>query len=103
MIRTNVQKTVGKYLSKLMDVGVELTEFSGRGRDERFGGGPDHSSGSHPRNSTLKGVGEVGVKVLQTRNGRFKINVFPRRKHGEDALRQNINVMFLACLLGTLG
>ncbi len=33
MIRTNVQETVGQYLSTLMD--VELTEFLGRARYER--------------------------------------------------------------------
>jgi hypothetical protein len=33
MIRTNVQETVGHYLSTLMD--VELTEFLGRKRYER--------------------------------------------------------------------
>ena len=94
MIRTNVQETVGKYLSRLMD--VELTEFLGRGRYERSEGDSDHRNGSYSRKFTLKGVGEVGVKVPRDRNGEFKTQVLPRSKQYEDALREDISVMFLA-------
>jgi putative transposase len=94
MIRTNVQETVGQYLSQLMD--VELTEFLGRGRYERGEGDSDHRNGSYPRKFTLKGVGEVGVKVPRDRNGEFKTQVLPRSKQYEDALREDISVMFLA-------
>jgi transposase-like protein len=94
MIRTNVQETVGQYLSLLMD--VELTEFLGRGRYERGEGDSDHRNGSYPRKFTLKGVGEVGIKVPRDRNGEFKTQVLPRSKQYEDALREDISVMFLA-------
>jgi putative transposase len=94
MIRANVQETVGQYLSKLMD--VELTEFLGRGRYERCEREADHRNGSYPRKFTLKGVGEVGVKVPRDRNGEFKTQVLPRSKQYEDALREDISVMFLA-------
>ena len=94
MIRTNVQETVGQYLSQLMD--VELTEFLGRDRYERGEGDSDHRNGSYPRKFTLKGVGEVGVKVPRDRNAEFKTQVLPRSKQYEDALREDISVMFLA-------
>ena len=94
MIRANVQETVGKYLSTLMD--VELTEFLGRDRYERSEGAVDHRNGSYGRKFTLKGIGEVGVKVPRDRNGEFKTEVIPRSKQYEDALREDLSVMFLA-------
>ena len=94
MIRANVQESVGKYLSTLMD--VELTEFLGRDRYERSEGAVDHRNGSYGRKFTLKGIGEVGVKVPRDRNGEFKTEVIPRSKQYEDALREDLSVMFLA-------
>ena len=44
MIRENVQETVGKYLSLLMD--GELTQFLGRGRYERTEGEANHRNGT---------------------------------------------------------
>ena len=94
MIRANVQETVGQYLSKLMD--VELTHFLGRGRYERCEGERNHRNGSYPREFALKGIGEVAVKVPRDRKSDFKTEVLPRSKQYEDALREDMSVMFLA-------
>ena len=45
MIRTNVQETVGQYLSGLME--TELTGFLGRERYERVEGEGNHRNGSY--------------------------------------------------------
>jgi len=94
MIRAHVQETVGSYLSTLMD--MELTEFLGRSRYERCEGEVDHRNGSYGRTFTLKGIGEVGVKVPQDRKGEFKTEVIPRSRQYEDALREDLSIMFLA-------
>jgi putative transposase len=94
MIRANVQDTVGKYLSGLMD--MELTQFLGRGRYKRCEGKSNHRNGSYPRDFTLKGIGEVGVRVPRDRRGEFKTQVLPRSKQYEDALREDMGVMFLS-------
>jgi putative transposase len=94
MIRANVQETVGQYLSKLMD--VELTHFLGRGRYERGEGEGNHRNGSYPREFALKGIGEVAVKVPRDRKSKFKTEVLPRSKQYENALREDMSVMFLA-------
>jgi putative transposase len=94
MIRANVQETVGQYLSKLMD--VELTHFLGRDRYERREGESNHRNGSYSREFTLKGIGEVGVEVPRDRKGEFKTEVLPRSKQYEEAIREDISVMFLA-------
>jgi len=94
MIRVNVQETVGHYLSGLMD--VELTQFLGRERYKRCEGKSNHRNGSYPRDFTLKGIGEVGVQVPRDRKGEFKTQVLPRSKQYEDALREDMSVMFLA-------
>lgn len=94
MIRANVQESVGQYLSQLMD--VELNHFLGRGRYERSEGDPNHRNGSYPRAFTLKGIGEVGVKVPRDRKSEFKTGVLPRSKQYEDVLREDVSVMFLA-------
>ena len=93
MIRANVKETVGQYLSELMD--VELTQFLGRERYERVAGKTNHRNGSYPRDFTLKGIGEVGVKVPRDRSGQFSTQVIPRSKQYEDQLRQDLCVMFL--------
>lgn len=94
MIRANVQESVGQYLSKVMD--VELTHFLRRGRYERCEGERNHRNGSYPRQFALKGIGEVGVKVPRDRKSEFKTEVLPRSKQYEDALREDMSVMFLA-------
>jgi putative transposase len=94
MIRVNVQETVGQYLSALMN--SELTEFLGRERYERCDGESNHRNGSYPRHFTLKGIGEVGVRVPRDRKGEFNTQVIPRSKQYEDTLREDLCAMFLA-------
>jgi len=94
MIRANVQETVGHYLSSLMD--SEMTEFLGRDRYERCDGNDNHRNGSYGRKFTLKGIGEVDIKVPRDRKGEFKTEVIPRSKQYEDSLREDLSVMFLA-------
>ena len=67
MIRANVKENVGQYLSELME--TELTGFLGRDRYERVEGESNHRNGSYGRKFTLKGIGEVGVKVPRDRKG----------------------------------
>jgi putative transposase len=94
MIRSNVQETVGEYLSSLMD--SEMTHFLGRNRYERCEGVKNHRNGSYDRKFTLKGIGAVDIKVPRDRKGEFKTEVIPRSKQYEDSLREDLSVMFLA-------
>lgn len=93
MIRADIRETIGQYLSGLMD--AELTHFLGRKRYERRQGDVNHRNGSYDRNFTLKGIGEVDLQVPRDRNGEFKTHVIPRGKQYEDALRQDLCLMFL--------
>jgi len=94
MIRSDIRKTIGQYLSGLMD--AELTHFLGRKRYERRQGGDvNHRNGSYDRNFTLKGIGEVDLQVPRDRKGAFKTHVIPRGKRYEDALRHDVCLMFL--------
>jgi len=94
MIRSNVQETVGQYLSSLMD--SEMTHFLGRKRYERCEGDKNHRNGSYDRKYTLKGIGSVNIEVPRDRRGAFKTDVIPRSKQYEDSLREDLSVMFLA-------
>ena len=94
MIRADVKESVGQYMSELMD--TELTDFLGRKRYERIEGKCNHRNGSYGRKYTLKGIGEVAVSVPRDRNGDFETRVIPRSKQYEDALREDICVMFLS-------
>ena len=94
MIRSNVQETVGQYLSTLMD--SEMTHFLGRNRYERCEGDTNHRNGSYDRQFTLKGIGSVDIKVPRDRRGAFKTEIIPRSKQYEDSLREDLSVMFLA-------
>jgi len=94
MIRVNVQEGVGAYLSKLMD--VELSHFLGRERYKRCEGKSNHRNGSYGRHFTLKGIGDVGLRVPRDRKGEYRTEIIPRSKQYEDALRQDLCAMFLA-------
>jgi putative transposase len=93
MIRANVKENVGQYLCELME--TELTGFLGRGRYERAEGESNHRNGSYGRRFTLKGIGEVGVRVPRDRKGEFSPKVLPRSKQYEDGLREDLCAMFL--------
>jgi putative transposase len=94
VIRVNVKERVGEYLSELMD--LELSHFLGRGRYERCQGQSNHRNGSYGRHFTLKGIGNVGIRIPRDRKGEYKTEIIPRSKQYEDALRQDLCVMFLS-------
>ena len=94
VIRTNVKESVGQYLSELME--TELTGFLGRGPYERLEGRNNHRNGSYGRKFTMKGIGEVSVKVPRDRSNEFQTHVIPRSRQYEDAIRKDLCVMFLS-------
>ena len=69
MIRADVKQSVSRYMSELMD--VELTDFLGRERYQRVEGKRNHRNGSYPRRYTLKGIGDVAVRVPRDRSRVF--------------------------------
>jgi putative transposase len=93
MIRVGIRENVGEYLSRLMD--MERTQFLGRQRYEHGQGDVNHRNGSYPRNFTLKGIGQVNVRVPRDREGAFETQIIPRSKRYEDELRQDLSMMFL--------
>jgi len=93
MMRTDVQKIAGEYLSELMR--SELSFHLDRGRYERCDGEINHRNGSYPRRFTIKGIGEVDVEVPRDRKGTFKTAVLPPRKQYEAAIGSDLSAMFL--------
>ena len=94
MVRFNVKESVGQYLTDLMN--AELTFYIGRERYERNDNNVvNYRNGGYNRHFTLKGIGEVRVKVPRDRNGEYKTSVLPRSRQYEDQIREDISVMFL--------
>ena len=93
MIRFNIQETVGQYLTALMN--AELTHFLGRGPYERKGNETNHRNGSYSRHFTLKGIGDVFVRVPRDRKGEFKTQIIPRSKQYEEEIASDLSLMFL--------
>ena len=93
MIRVDVRDSVSQYISKMMD--MELTHFLGRERYERQQEESNHRNGSYDRRYTLKGIGEVQVKIPRDRKGDFKTRIIPRSKRYEDCLREELCMLFL--------
>jgi putative transposase len=94
MIRSKVQRSVEGYLTQLMK--DELSGFLGRKPYERIEEETNHRNGSYGRKFTLKGIGELAVKVPRDRKGEFTTQVIPRSKQYEDSLREDLCAMFLA-------
>lgn len=93
MIRVDVRESIGEYLSQMM--GIELTHYLGRGYYERTGEDHNHRNGSYQRNFTLKGLGDIQVRVPRDRNGGYQTAIIPRSKQYEDEIRKDITLMFL--------
>jgi len=93
MIRFEVREVVGRYLTEMMN--AELTHFLGRAPYERKGEEPNHRNGSYGRQFTLKGIGEVSVKVPRDRNGEFGTQVLPRSQQYEAEIGKDLCLVFL--------
>ena len=93
MIRFDIRETVGEYLTAMMN--ADLTQFLGRDFYKRGGDEVNHRNGSYDRNFTLKGVGEVKVKVPRDRQGDFRTRVIPRSKQYEEEISRDLSLMFL--------
>lgn len=93
IIRTEVNESVGEYLTKLMQ--AELTDFLGRDKYEHVEGETNYRNGSYGRKFTLKRIGEVDVKIPRDRQGKYKTEVIPRSKRYEEEIRQDLSFMFL--------
>jgi len=93
MVRMEVQEVVGRYLTEMMN--AELTNFIGRGPYERKEGEVNYRNGSYGRGFTLKGIGEVSVKVPRDRKGEYQTQVLPRSQQYEDEIGKDLCVLFL--------
>jgi len=93
MMRMDVQEEVGKYLTSLMD--AELTHHLGREKYERTEGEVNHRNGSYARTFCIKGIGEVELRVPRDRDGAYTTQVIPRSKQYEDAIAEDLSLMYL--------
>jgi len=93
MMRQEIRQTMGQYLSEL--IRMELTHYLGRQPYERRDGYRNHRNDYYHRRFTLKGIGEVLVRMARDRKGKFHSQVLPRSKRYEEELRQDICVMYL--------
>jgi putative transposase len=96
MMRLDLREMAGNTLSVLME--WELTLHLGRKRYARRQGEANHRNGSYPRRFTMKGIGEVEIKVPRDRQGTFKTAILPKGQQYEDALAQDLSMLFLAGL-----
>lgn len=94
MIRLDIRQTVGKYMTAMMN--AELTPFLGRGPYERGKNEVNHRNGPYDRSFTLKGVGQVQVKVPRDRRGDFRTQVLPRSRQYEEEISRDLSLLFLA-------
>ena len=93
-IRVDVRAAVGSLMSNLMD--TELTRHLGRDRYERLNGRCNHRNGKYGRKLTLKGIGEVNLKVPRDRLGTFQTRVIPKWRRYEQTLVDDLSLMFLS-------
>jgi len=93
-MRFDVREAVGDFLSQLM--AEELSEFLGRHPYERKVENTNHRNGKYERKLTLKGIGEVSLKMPRDRLGAFKTQVVPKWQRYEKALVDDLSLMFLS-------
>ena len=96
MMRLDLREMAGNTITALME--WELTVHLGRKRYERQEGQSNHRNGSYHRRFTMKGIGEVEIKVPRDRQGTFKTAILPKDRQYEEALAQDLSMLFLAGL-----
>jgi putative transposase len=96
MMRLDLREMAGEALTALME--WELTIHVGRKRYERRQGQTNHRNGSYPRRFTMKGIGEVEIRVPRDRQGTFKTAILPKGRQYEEAVAQDLSLLFLAGL-----
>jgi putative transposase len=100
MMELSIQKQVGNYLSKLMD--MELTDHLGRKpyqREKETGSvqtSKNYRNGSYSRKFFIKRIGEVETKVPRDRNNEFHTRVLPKAKRFDERLSNDLHAMFLS-------
>ena len=75
MMRLDIQQIAGDYLNALME--SELSIHLNRDRYERCGEDVNHRNGYYPRKFTIKGIGNVDVKVPRDRKGLYSTSILP--------------------------
>lgn len=93
IIRSEVNESVGDYLTKLMH--TELTTFLGREKYEHGEGDINYRNWSYGRKFTLKRIGEIDVKIPRDRQDKYKTKIIPRSKQYEKVICQYLSFMFL--------
>ncbi|MHB1646789.1 MAG: hypothetical protein EVG15_08830 [Candidatus Acididesulfobacter diazotrophicus] len=96
MMEVNMQKHIGKYLSKLID--LELTDHLGRKPYQRAKCSltpKNYRNGSYNRKFLIKRIGEVGIKVPRDRNNEFHTQVLPKAKRYDKRISNDLHAMFL--------
>ena len=100
MMELSIQKQVGNYLSKLMD--MELTDHLGRKpyqREKETGNAQtpkNYRNGSYNRKFFIKRIGEVETTVPRDRNSEFHTKVLPKAKRAGERLPADLHAMFLS-------
>ena len=100
MMELSIQKQVGNYLSKLMD--MELTDHLGRKpyqRNKETGNAQiskNYRNGSYSRKFFIKRIGEVETTVPRDRNSEFHTKVLPKAKRFDERLSNDLHAMFLS-------
>jgi len=66
---------------------------------ERKGNETNHRNGSYSRHFTLKGIGDIFVRVSKDRKGEFKTQIIPRSKQYEEEIARDLSLMFLTGII----
>jgi transposase-like protein len=77
-----------------------LSHFLGRGRYERCQGQSNHRNGSYGRHFTLKGIGNVGIRIPRDREGEYnreiaKVNTIRRSSPAASSMRMHSGKIFV--------
>ena len=75
---------------------TELTRFLWREKYERKSAVSNYRNGGYESSFTLKGVGELKTHVPLDRKGNFETKVLPKSKRYEQALSEDLSILFLS-------
>lgn len=96
LIGDNMKEQIQTYLSNLIN--VEFDNHLKRSRYERImprTNNPNHRNGFYKRRLLLKSIGETLLKMPRDRNASFKSEVVPKFQRIENAVKEDISLMYL--------
>jgi putative transposase len=100
LMRLDVKEMATNFVNSVLDAELEI--FLGRSKYERKTAitqtKRNYRNGFYLRTMAIKGIGKVSIKIPRDRKGDFQNNILPRYQRIENAIKEDVALLYLTGL-----